>query len=127
MNSRLDLHLEPDELAVCRLDPGDSIPDWGRRGPFWSLSRSAEEWSLVCAMEEVPDGVTHDGPWRALKVAGPLEFSLTGIVAGLSGPLADAGIPVFVVSTYHTDYLLVRKHRLKEALEALSPLCHIHP
>lgn len=121
----LKLHLEPWELAICRLEPHDKLPSWGMQGPFWTLSRSQEELSLVCLLDQLPPGVQHEGPWRALRVAGPLDFSLTGIVAGLSAPLAAAGIPVFVISTYDTDYLLVKSSRLTAAREALAPHCSI--
>ena len=125
MISSLTLHLEPWDLAICRLESQAEIPAWGMKGPFWTLSRSEEELSLVCSCDLVPEGMVHEGPWRALRVAGPLDFSLTGIVAGLSAPLAAAGIPVFVISTYDTDYLLVKSSRLGAAREALAPHCQI--
>lgn len=74
----------------------------------------------MCLHELIPDQVLHEGDWRVLKVPGPLSFSLTGILAAISGVLAEAGVSVFSVSTYNTDYIFVKHDRLEDALEALT-------
>ncbi len=110
--------------AVCRLPAGSPWPAWAEGGPFVSITRTAEELSVVCAAHLVPPGVQAAGGWRALKVAGPLDFSLVGILAALSGTLAAAGVSIFALSTYDTDYLLVPGGQLSAALDALRDSGH---
>jgi hypothetical protein len=106
-------------LAVCRLPPDAPLPAWAGDSPFVSLTRTAEELSVVCAEGAVPAGVESVRGWRALQVAGPLDFALTGILAALAGPLAAAGISIFALSTYDTDYLLVQAATLPQAVAVL--------
>ena len=113
------LRLLPDTYAVCRLEKNTPAPDWGARGLFSSITRTEEELSVVCAEAQVPGGVRREGAWRVLKVEGPLDFSLTGVLASLTVPLAREGISVFALSTYDTDYLLVKKEQLEKAVQAL--------
>ena len=113
------LELLPDTYAVCRLDKNAPVPDWGTRGSFYSITCTAEELSVVCPDAHVPGGVNKEGGWKILKVEGPLEFSLTGVLASLTAPLAREGISVFALSTYDTDYLLVKKEQLEKAVRAL--------
>jgi hypothetical protein len=120
----LRLHPLPGRFAVCRLAAGAAVPPWATRGPLWSVTATAGELSVVCREEAVPAGVRHAGGWRALAVAGPLDFALVGVVASLTAPLAAAGVSVFVVSTFDTDVLLVREERLAEALAALAAAGH---
>src|SRR5262245_39162692 len=104
----LKLFLMPDLYAVCRLDAGDAVPAWATTGKFFSITRSTEELSVVCPQNFVPDGVRCEHGWRCLRVVGTMDFSMIGVVASLVTPLAEAGISVFVVSTFDTDYLLVK-------------------
>lgn len=120
----LDLTLLDPILAVCRLEPGAAVPDWALRGAFTSITRTAEELSIVCEADAVPGDVRRETGFRALKVAGPLDFSLSGILAALAVPLADAGVSVFALSTFDTDYLLVREAQLETALRALRAAGH---
>jgi len=113
------LQLLPDTYAVCRLEKNAPAPDWGTRGLFSSITRTEEELSVVCPDAHVPDGVRRQGGWRVLKVEGPLDFSLTGVLASLTAPLAREGISVFALSTYETDYLLVKTEQLEKAIQAL--------
>ena len=118
--ARLSFSLLPDRLAICRLDPHAQTPDWATApGPFASWTRTEDELSVVCLEERVPEGVRSDRGWRALKLEGPLELTLTGIIASMAAPLAEAGIPIFMVATYDTDYLLVRDGQLEPAIAAL--------
>src|SRR5215207_4844320 len=100
MEWMLTLTLSPHPFAVCRLDPQAPVPAWATLGPLFSLTRTPEELSVVCIYGDEPEGV---------KVEGPLDFGLTGILASLTAPLARDGIPVFALSTYDTDYLLVKE------------------
>jgi hypothetical protein len=111
-------------FAVCRLAPDAPLPTWAAAGSFVSITRTPDELSIVCRREEVPDGVRCEPGWRCLRVAGTLEFTLIGILASLLAPLADAGIPVFVLSTFDTDYLLVKEDRLDVAVEILRGAGH---
>ncbi len=116
----LTLTLLPDLFAVCRLDRETPVPSWAQTGDFSSITRTRDELSIVCLQRSVPSGFQYEADWRCLKVEGPLDFALIGILASLTTPLAQAGISLFAVSTYDTDYLLVRAGGLATAVRALS-------
>jgi len=118
--TRLILDLLPDELAVCRLPVDALVPNWAWAGALTSITSSDDELSVVCAADPVPADIEHTAHWRALKVRGPLDFSLVGILAGLSGTLADAGVSIFAISTHDTDFVLVRDEKLDQAVKALE-------
>jgi hypothetical protein len=120
---RLTLSVAPERLAIARLDPDASFPVWAihAEARLWSVTRTPDEMSVVCEDGAVPPSVERvERPFRALYVNGPLPFSLAGIVAGLTATLAAAGIPVFVIATFDTDWLLVREDHLPRAIEALG-------
>jgi hypothetical protein len=125
MMQPLTLSLLPETLAVCRLDPDISIPAWALSGGFFSVTRTRDELSVVCLQRYVPKGVDCERGWRYLKVEGPLDFSLVGILACLTASLASAGISVFAISTYDTDYLLVKAGHITEAVQVLSAAGHL--
>jgi hypothetical protein len=114
------LSVLPGTFAVSRLPADSPVPAWALDQAFVSVTRTSDELSIVCAEEQVPMDITAERGWRALKVEGPLDFGLTGILAGLAAPLAAAGISIFAISTYDTDYLLVREERLEEAIDVLA-------
>jgi len=116
--SDLTLSILPDQLAVCQLPPEAPLPSWAS-GSLVALVRTPEELSVVCAESAVPLGIPREGNLRALKVEGALEFGLTGILAGISTTLAAVGITIFAISTYNTDYILVRHASLERAIRAL--------
>jgi uncharacterized protein len=116
---RLKLSLLPDLLAVCRLERGQEIPPWATGGEFYSVSRIREELSIVCASSSVPQNVRASRGWRAIKIEGPLDLDLVGILVSVAVPLAHAGIGILPVGTFDTDYILVRDRQLGEALKAL--------
>jgi hypothetical protein len=122
--ARLTLDLVPGSYAICRLEPGDSLPPWVMQGAFFSVTRTPAELSAVCDVAGVPSGVKAEGPWSALAVRGPLDLDMTGVLAGLATPLAAAGISIFAVSTYDTDYILVRSHELDRAVHVLWEAGH---
>jgi hypothetical protein len=115
--------MAPGRLGVCRLDPDAPMPDWAT-GPFVSATRTPAELSIVCDESRVPAEVRREGGWRAIEVAGPLEFSLVGVLDSLTGPLARAGVSIFAMSTFDTDYLLVREVDLARAIAALREAGH---
>ena len=110
----------PGLYAVCRLDRNAPAPDWATSGQFSSITRTAAELSVVCLDASVPAGVKKEGGLKVLMVAGQLDFSLTGVLASLTTPLARAEISVFALSTFDTDYLLVKQDQLGKAIQVLS-------
>ncbi len=118
----LTLRLLDGELAIVRLEPRTALPDWLSLTslPLVSVTWTTEEVSVVCAASAVPAGLRCERGWRALRVEGTLEFALTGVLAGILNPLAAAGISVFSLSTFDSDYVLVRGDRLAEAVNALG-------
>ena len=90
------------------------------------ITRTPDELSIVCASEAVPDGVPMEGPWRAFRVRGPLVMTLIGVVAAMANPLADAGIAIFAISTFDTDYILVHEPDFEAAKSALTAAGHTH-
>jgi hypothetical protein len=114
-------------LQVCRLNHDAPIPSWLPRtsSPLTAIVRTDDELSIVCPAAEVPADVHHDGPWRALRVAGKLDLTLVGVLAGLTTALADAGVSVLAVSTFDTDHLLVRADDLGTAVAALRGAGHV--
>jgi hypothetical protein len=119
----LTLSVLSDTFAICRLAASAPIPAWAR-GDFLSITRTRDELSIVCAQSNVPDGIKCERDWRAFQVVGPLDFALTGVLASLSAPLADAGISVFALSTFDTDYVLVKTERGREAVQVLRQAGH---
>jgi hypothetical protein len=114
-----------DELyAIVRLEPDADVPVWARNGHFWSITRSDAELSVVCPQDDVPPDASAERGWCALEVAGPLDFSLTGVVSSLVAPLAEQEIPLFLISTFETDYLLIREPDLPRSVEALTSAGH---
>lgn len=118
----------PGEYAVCRLNPDTAPPTWAMQGEFWSVTRSSDELSVVCAARQVPPDVQAQGRiqggWAALRLQGPFEFTLTGVLASVLDPLRDAGIGIFALSTFDTDYVLVAATQLPEARRALHGAGH---
>jgi hypothetical protein len=121
---KLSLKILPDRMAVCRFDPAAALPDWVDRSAFFSITRSDEELTVVCAEAPVPSGTLSNGGWRCFKVQGPLDFSETGIIVSLTKPLAESGVSVFVISTFNTDYLMVKDNDLAQAIDALTVAGH---
>lgn len=119
----LTLTLLPQTLTIGRLDRAASIPAWAT-GDFVSITRTRDEWSIVCDECAAPSDVKADRGWRALKVAGPLDLALTGVLASIANPLAEAQINIFAISTFDTDYVLVKVERLAEAIGVLRNAGH---
>ena len=110
-----------DTLAICRLSSTQPLPAWARmeEGEFFSATRTSDELSLILADSRAPQSAKCEHGWRAFKVQGPLDFSQVGIIAGLSAALADAGVSIFALSTYDTDYVMVKLADLDRAVAAL--------
>lgn len=115
----------PQSFAIARLEPDAELPSAVLASPgFVSLTRTEDELSIVCA-EDVTAGLPRvDSGWRAIKVQGPFAFDETGILASFLDPLAVAGIGIFAVSTFDTDYILVKQANLKQVVAVLLGAGH---
>jgi hypothetical protein len=118
----MNVEVLPERLAICRLPGSARVPSWAleEQEAFVSVTRTPDELSVVCPDEAVPPDVQVQSGYRALKVPGPIPFEQTGVLASLAVPLAAAGIPIFAIATYDTDYVLVPEARLQDALDALA-------
>lgn len=116
----LKMAVIPGELNIHRFDPTDKVPIDTLTGGFFSICRTDEELSVVCADTIPLASAQCEKGWSGIKVLGPLEFGMTGILANLAGLLAQAGISIFAVSTYDTDYILVKTGHLVRAVAALK-------
>lgn len=124
MNKTVNLELIAGPYAISQLSPTAPIPSWADGTGFVSIARTAEELSIVCLESRVPAEVKSDGGWRCFKFQGPFAFDQTGILASVLEPLAKADIGILAVSTFNTDYLLVKQENLDNALNALKTAGH---
>ena len=122
----LDFKLLKDTFSICRLDKDSPIPEWLENSGFFSLTRTHDELSIVCnqVLVKSDDKIIINKDWRIIKIKGPLDFSLTGIIAHISDLLKKNNIPIFVISTYNTDYILVKKQNINKAVTVLKSNGH---
>jgi hypothetical protein len=121
---RVTLFPLPGQFAICRLAADAPLPAWAASGPLVSITRTGEELSVVCAEDLVPQGARVERGWRCLGVRGPLDFALTGVLAALAVPLEQSGISLFAISTYDTDYVLVRDADFARTVQVLRGAGH---
>jgi len=119
-DQRLVLSVLNEELSIVQLESDAAIPDWAATATFLSITRTDGELSIVCESIHVPGEVKSDTGWRAIRLHGPFEFSLTGILSGLLNPLAAEKISIFAISTYSTDYVLVKSAQVESAVAVLK-------
>jgi hypothetical protein len=119
MEESLLLAVVPGRFAICRLEPGEPLPTWATETMPYSITRTADELSVVCRESALPPGTAAERDWRCLRVEDTLDFGLVGILSGIAGALARAQVSIFVISTFNTDYFLVKSRQLPSALEAL--------
>ena len=117
------LRKQDGSYAIARLPAGSRIPEWCD-GSFLSVTRTPDELSVVAEADLIPAGVRVEAGWSLLMVEGPLEFSEVGVLASLAGPLASSAVSIFAISTFHTDYLLVRDTDVERACRALAAAGH---
>ncbi|MBA3848374.1 MAG: ACT domain-containing protein [Opitutus sp.] len=120
----LVLQLMPGEFAVARLAPSAPIPEWAHAAAFSSITRTADELSIICPAAQVPAEVKQERGWAMLGFQGPFGFTLTGVLSSVLAPLAAAKIGVLAVSTFDTDYLMVKQADLETAITALRAAGH---
>lgn len=118
------LAIVPGRLAICRFPRVGAIPCWALRSPFFSVTGTDDEISVVAPEANLPDDVAGDRGWRAVRVEGTMSLAATGVLASLAAPLAAAEIPLFAISTHDTDYLLLREADLGRAAETLTRAGH---
>ena len=121
---KLTLSILPGQFGICKLPPDADIPEWSKNTELYSITRSKDELSVVCLSKDIPSDIQAERDWRALKIVGSLDLSLTGILAALINPLAVAEISIFAISTYDTDYILVRENSLSKAVSVLKSEGH---
>jgi hypothetical protein len=118
-----------EHLAVCRFASDAPIPSWALEEKFFCVVRTRDELSIVCPEKAcmaspIPDGALIEQGWIALQLEGPFPFSMTGVLASFLQPLAEAQIPIFAISTFDTDYVLIKQQDLKRAVMALAKAGH---
>lgn len=118
----LTMKLLKDRYAVCRLNKTDLVPPWAMRGEFFSVTRTQDELSIVCPQNNISKDIKLkcERDWRILKIEGVLDFSLVGILSSISTLLAQKGISIFAISTYDTDYILVKEQNTDKAVMSLT-------
>ena len=121
---QLTLHLLPQKFSVCRLAPDSAVPQWALRGVVHSVTRTADELSIVGESKYVPSSVQAEKGFRCFKLEGPFPFAMTGVLASVIGPLAKAGVSIFAISTYDTDFVMVKEKSLNKALKVLCAAGH---
>jgi hypothetical protein len=123
-SQRLRLDILDEELAICRLAAHAAMPAWATARPFFSVARTTDELSVICPSEQVPSDIAASRGWRALKLHGPFDLGVVGILVAIATPLADAGVSIMPVATHDTDYILVREADLARAIDAIRRAGH---
>jgi uncharacterized protein len=124
MSRTLKFRQLPGLYAIVRFSASALIPEWAAKGDFTSITRTAEELSIVCPVDIVPKNVDAGPRWLCLKLEGPFPFSQTGILLSFIEPLSSDQIPIFAISTYDTDYVLVPEKFAEAAISALQRAAH---
>jgi uncharacterized protein len=121
---RLKFRQLPGPYAIVRLEPDAPIPNWATKGDFTSITRTADELSIVCPAADIPQDIDASPRWICLKLEGPFPFSQTGVLLSFLEPLSENGVPIFAISTCDTDYVLMQKEFAGLALNALQAAGH---
>lgn len=121
---KLKFRLIGGSFAICRLAATDPVPSWATQGAFTSITRTDEELSVVCPLENAPSQYRPETPWICLKIEGPFAFSEVGILHSFIQPLAENGVPIFAISTFDTDYVLIQETFVAQAIRALQDAGH---
>ena len=120
IEKKLTLKLLKEKYGVCRLEAKADIPAWVLKGDFYSITKTEDELSIVCLEENLQGELKCERDWRILKIEGPLDFSLVGILSKISTLMADNKISIFAISTYDTDYILIKEKDIENAIDILN-------
>jgi hypothetical protein len=120
----LELRQLPGTYAIVRLAANAPVADWATKGGFTSITRTSEELSIVCPTDNLPAEMKSSQRWICLKLEGPFPFALTGILLSFIEPLSNNGIPIFAISTYDTDYVLIQEEFQEAALQEIQRAGH---
>jgi hypothetical protein len=123
-NRKLSLKILPHRMAVCRFEPAAPLPEWIGDAGFYSVTRTESELTVVCPETCLAPGTAGEAGWRCFRVQGLLDFSEIGIILSLTQPLSENGVAVFVISTFDTDYFMVKEKDLARAIDALTAKGH---
>ena len=124
MSEKLRFSQLPGRYAIVRLPPDSAVPDWAIKGDFTSITPTSDELSIVCPAENLPVDVRSPLRWICLRLEGPFPFSQTGVLLSFIRPLSENEIPIFAISTFDTDYVLVQEHFATAALKELEQSGH---
>jgi hypothetical protein len=106
--------------AIVHLASSAAVPSWAMKGEFTSVTRTTDELSIICPTQNLPPDVTSSHRWISLKLEGPFPFSQTGVLLSFIEPLSTNHIPIFAISTYDTDYVLIQQEFLESSLKILT-------
>lgn len=120
MDNKLNLKLLKGKYSVCRLDKNNEIPKWIFKEEFFSITKTEDELSIVCLQDNIKENIRCEKDWKILKIEGPLDFSLIGILSGISTLMANNDISIFAISTYDTDYVLIKEESINRAIKVLK-------
>ncbi len=123
-DASLKMELLDGTYGICSLDRSSPIPPWSQNSGFFSITVTPDELSIVTDEDSIPSDVQCDRAWRILRLVGPLDFALTGVLAKLSSILAEKHISIFAISTYNTDYILVKESNIQQAIDGLTEHCY---
>lgn len=112
-------------FSICKLDPASDIPSWAWDGNFYSITRTTDELSIICDRRNIPENINCEHNWRVLVIEGPFEFEEIGILHSITKSLAEADLSLLTVSTYNTDYILIKEDHYDEATKSLERAGHI--
>ena len=124
MPQNLKFRQLPGLYAIVGLDTNSPVPAWATTGDFTSITRTADELSIVCSAENLPANVKSQHNWICLKLEGPFPFSQTGVLLSFIEPLSNNGVPIFAISTYDTDHVLVQEEFAGATLQFLDKAGH---
>jgi hypothetical protein len=123
--AKLKLSTLKDSFSICKLDPSSDIPSWAWEGDFFSITRTTDELSIICDCKNIPEKMKCEHNWQVLMIEGPFEFEEIGILHSITKPLAEAEISLLTISTYDTDYILIKEGHYEEAIKSLERAGHI--
>lgn len=125
-SSQLTVDLLNEKFVICRLPPSSSLPSWAFNGPFYSITKTTDELSIVTIDDnQIPKDVKCERNWKCFKLLGPFPFNMTGVLASILNPLAKADIAILAISTFDTDYVMVKDNNVEIAIDVLRQNGHI--